>query len=293
MCVLVSVAFVTLLERKVLSYIQFRKGPNKLGVLGIIQPFSDALKLITKEYNFPLFSNQVLFFLSPLYSFVISLLLWLILPVYSFLIFINYRMLFFLCCLRLGVYGILISGWSSNSKYSLLGSLRSVAQTISYEIALALILLSLIVRFNSCNFSSYINGQIIFYSIFFLSPLFFILFCSLIAELNRTPFDFSEGESELVSGFNVEYSSYGFTLIFLSEYSNIIFISSLILHFFFSSSWGFFLSLKLVLVIFLIITIRGLLPRYRYDKLMYLSWKSILPLSLIIYPYFILLKIFL
>lgn len=289
-CLLISVAFLTLLERKILSYIQLRKGPNKVGYLGIFQPFSDAIKLFVKEYNLPYLSNYFLFIFSPFLSFFISLLLWIIIPIFSHIFFINFGILFIFCCLRVRVYGILFSGWASNSKYSLLGSLRSVAQTISYEVSIALIILSLIYTYNSCNIFIYLNIQRYFYSFFYFYFLFFILFCSLVAELNRTPFDFSEGESELVSGFNVEYRSYGFVLIFLSEYANIIFISTLLVHLFFSSFWSLIFRLKLFIFVFLFICIRGLFPRFRYDKLIYLCWKSILPLTLIFFTIFYYIK---
>lgn len=289
-CVIIRVAFLTLIERKVLAYVQFRKGPNKVGYLGIFQPFSDAVKLFIKELNLPTSSNVVIFLFSPFFIFFVSFILWLLISVNSDIFLLKFGLLYFLCCLSLGVYGTLFSGWSSNSKYSLLGALRSVAQTISYEISLVLIILSFIYVYNTCNFSYFKELSSIFYSFYFFIFLFFIFFCSILAELNRTPFDFTEGESELVSGFNVEYSSYRFALIFLSEYSNIIFISFIIVLFFFRRIWNLIFRIKLFFFIFLIIIIRGLLPRYRYDKLIYLCWKVILPISLLLFYEFYFLK---
>nr|WNO18666.1 NADH dehydrogenase subunit 1 [Satarupa nymphalis khamensis] len=292
--VLIGIAFLTLMERKVLGYIQIRKGPNKLGVLGLLQPFSDGLKLFSKEQIYLNYSNYLSYYFSPIISFILSLLLWLMIPYYFNLISFNLGILFFFCCTSLGVYTIMIAGWSSNSNYSLLGALRSVAQTISYEVSLSLILLScviLIMDFNLMNFNYY---QSLIWFIFLMVPLSICFISSSLAETNRTPFDFAEGESELVSGFNTEYSSGGFALIFLAEYSSILFMSLI-----FSIIYlgGYYLNLifylKLVFISFLFIWVRGTLPRYRYDKLMYLSWKVYLPVSLNYLLLFIGLKIFL
>nr|CAH59823.1 NADH dehydrogenase subunit 1 [Zygaena sogdiana sogdiana] len=279
--VLIGVAFLTLLERKVLGYIQIRKGPNKVGMMGILQPFSDAIKLFTKEQTYPMFSNYMSYYFSPIVSFILSLMIWLLIPYYFNMISFNLSLMFFFCCTKLGVYSVMIAGWSSNSNYALLGGLRSVAQTISYEVSLVLIMLSSIIFIMDFNLVMFNEYQNMIWFFFLMIPLSLCWFSSSLAETNRTPFDFAEGESELVSGFNVEYSSGGFALIFMAEYSSILFMSM-----FFSLMYlgGYNLDLifylKLVLISFLFIWVRGTLPRYRYDKLMYLAWKSYLPISL-------------
>nr|YP_010414787.1 NADH dehydrogenase subunit 1 [Mythimna unipuncta]YP_010627134.1 NADH dehydrogenase subunit 1 [Targalla apicifascia]URT60141.1 NADH dehydrogenase subunit 1 [Mythimna unipuncta]WBK26825.1 NADH dehydrogenase subunit 1 [Targalla apicifascia] len=292
--VLVGVAYLTLLERKVLGYIQIRKGPNKVGFMGILQPFSDAIKLFTKEQTYPNFSNYMSYYFSPVVSFILSLMVWLLIPYYFNMISFNLGILFFLCCTSLGVYTVMIAGWSSNSNYALLGGLRAVAQTISYEVSLALILMSsiiMIMDFNLVNFSLY---QDFIWFIFLMFPLSLCWMSSSLAETNRTPFDFAEGESELVSGFNIEYSSGGFALIFLAEYSSILFMSMLfVLLYLGGFKLSFMFYLKLMLISFLFIWVRGTLPRYRYDKLMYLAWKSYLPVSLNFLLFFLGFKILL
>nr|YP_010947409.1 NADH dehydrogenase subunit 1 [Oberthueria caeca]WGO62438.1 NADH dehydrogenase subunit 1 [Oberthueria caeca] len=292
--VLVGVAFLTLLERKVLGYIQIRKGPNKVGLMGILQPFSDAVKLFTKEQTYPSFSNYLIYYFSPVISFILSLFIWLLVPYFFNMVMFNLGILFFFCCTSLGVYSIMIAGWSSNSNYSLLGGLRAVAQTISYEVSLALIFMSsvlLIMDFNLMNFFYY-QKYVWFLMIMF--PLCLCWFSSMLAETNRTPFDFAEGESELVSGFNIEYSSGGFALIFLAEYSSILFMSLLyVIVYLGGYELNFFFYFKLVMISFLFIWVRGTLPRYRYDKLMYLAWKIYLPISLNFMMLFLGLKIFL
>nr|YP_009002385.1 NADH dehydrogenase subunit 1 [Orinhippus tibetanus]AHH25008.1 NADH dehydrogenase subunit 1 [Orinhippus tibetanus] len=280
-CVLISVAFLTLLERSVLGYIQIRKGPNSVGFLGIPQPFSDAIKLICKEQPIPFMSNYFLYYFSPVFNLMISLFIWSIFPYMTYMCSFSYGFLFFLCCTSLSVYTLMIAGWSSNSNYSLLGSLRSVAQTISYEVSLALILLSLILLIGSFNMFNFMNFQIYCWFIVFCFPLALSFFASCLAETNRTPFDFAEGESELVSGFNIEYGAGGFTLIFLAEYTSIIFMSMLFsLVFLGGDFYSFIFFIKLSFVSFFFIWVRGTLPRFRYDKLMYLAWSSFLPLSL-------------
>ena len=280
-CVLVGVGFLTLIERKVLRYIQIRKGPNKLGFIGLLQPFRDAIKLFSKEQIFPIYSNINLYYISPIIRLFFSLLLWISIPFYSFNFSFNYSFLFFLSVSRLGVYGIMIAGWSSNSNYALLGRLRSVAQTISYEVRLVLILirfLFLIYRFDIFDILKYQE----FVWFFFLDfPLVIIWIVTCLAETNRTPFDFAEGESELVSGFNVEYRSGGFAIIFLAEYSNILFIRILRRFIFIGGNLNnltFFLKLRYLR--FFWVWVRGTLPRYRYDKLINLAWKSYLIVSL-------------
>nr|YP_010242213.1 NADH dehydrogenase subunit 1 [Leiometopon simyrides]QTI83252.1 NADH dehydrogenase subunit 1 [Leiometopon simyrides] len=292
--ILVGVAFLVLFERKILGYIQFRKGPNKVGLVGILQSFSDAIKLFTKESTYPNFSNYLSYYFSPIISFILSLIIWLLIPYYFNLISFNLGLLFFLCVTSMGVYTVMIAGWSSNSNYALLGGLRAVAQTISYEVSLALILMSsiiLIMDFNLMSFSLYQN---IIWFVLMMIPLSLCWMSSSLAETNRTPFDFAEGESELVSGFNIEYSGGGFALIFLAEYSSILFMSLLYVLIYLG---GFNLSImfyiKLSLISFLFIWVRGTLPRYRYDKLMYLAWKGYLPISLNFLLFFLGFKIIL
>nr|ASS30727.1 NADH dehydrogenase subunit 1 [Pylocheles mortensenii] len=280
-CVLISVAFVTLLERKVLGYIQIRKGPNKVGFMGILQPFADAVKLFTKEQTMPMMSNFLPYYMSPIFSLFISLLVWIVMPYNIGFISFEMGILFFLCCLSLGVYSIMSAGWSSNCKYSMLGSLRSVAQTISYEVSLALILLSFIFLTESFKLNLFSLYQENMWFIWLSFPMSLMWLASCLAETNRTPFDFSEGESELVSGFNTEYSSGGFALIFMAEYASILFMSMLFtLIFLGGNMMSFIFYIKITLLCFVFIWVRGTLPRLRYDKLMYLAWKSFLPISL-------------
>nr|AWB98432.1 NADH dehydrogenase subunit 1 [Culex aff. dolosus CJForm PGF-2018] len=280
-CVMVGVAFLTLLERKVLGYIQIRKGPNKVGFMGLLQPFSDAVKLFTKEQTYPLLSNYIFYYFSPIFSLFLSLLIWMCIPYLIKLYSFNLGVLFFLCITSLGVYTVMVAGWSSNSNYALLGGLRAVAQTISYEVSLALILLSFIFLIGDYNFLNFYLFQKYTWFILFCFPLGLVWFASCLAETNRTPFDFAEGESELVSGFNVEYSSGGFALIFLAEYSSILFMSMLFSVMFLGSDiYSLLFFFKLTIISFLFIWVRGTLPRFRYDKLMYLAWKSFLPMSL-------------
>nr|QQW48062.1 NADH dehydrogenase subunit 1 [Lipoptena sp.] len=279
--VLVSVAFLTLFERKILGYIQIRKGPNKVGIIGIPQPFSDAIKLFTKEQSYPLLSNYIMYYFSPIFSLFLSLMLWMCMPIFVKLYSFNLGMLFLLSCMSLGVYSVMIAGWSSNSIYALLGGLRAVAQTISYEVSLALILMSFIFLIDSYNLIMFYKYQMYIWFIFFSFPLSLVWFSIMLAETNRTPFDFAEGESELVSGFNVEYSSGGFALIFLAEYSSILFMSMIFsLMFLGGDIFSFMFYIKLTFISFMFIWIRGTFPRFRYDKLMYLAWKSFLPFSL-------------
>nr|AVN67884.1 NADH dehydrogenase subunit 1 [Therea regularis] len=279
--VMVGVAFLTLLERKVLGYIHVRKGPNKVGFVGIFQPFSDAVKLFTSEQNFPLVSNYLSYYFAPVFSLFLSLLVWMVIPYFTGFISFDFGLLFFLCCTSMGVYTVMIAGWSSNSNYALLGGLRAVAQTISYEVSLALILLSFVFLVSSYNLLIFNLYQNFVWLVFIFIPLSFIWLTSCLAETNRTPFDFAEGESELVSGFNVEYSSGGFALIFLAEYASILFMSMLFCVFFFGGDVdSFFFYIKLTFLSFVFVWVRGTFPRYRYDSLMYLAWSSFLPVSL-------------
>lgn len=282
------------MERKVLGYIQIRKGPNKVGFIGILQPFSDAIKLFTKEQTYPNFSNYLRYYFSPILSFILSLIIWLLIPYYFNIISFNLGILFFLCCTRLGVYTVMVAGWSSNSNYALLGGLRAVAQTISYEVRLALILISRIVIIIDFNLIIFFVYQNYVWFIILIFPLRLCWIRSRLAETNRTPFDFAEGERELVSGFNIEYRRGGFALIFLAEYSRILFIRLLFILIYIG---GFRLRiifyLKLVFISFLFIWVRGTLPRYRYDKLIYLAWKRYLPISLNFLLFFLGFKILL
>nr|YP_009092519.1 NADH dehydrogenase subunit 1 [Lepas australis]AIQ85059.1 NADH dehydrogenase subunit 1 [Lepas australis] len=279
-CVLISVAFLTLLERKVLGYVQIRKGPNKVGVSGILQPFSDAIKLFTKEQTWSSVSNFSLYYFCPLFMFFMALFLWVMLPFSSGFFDLDFGFFFFLCVLSLGVYPLMIAGWSSNSKYALLGGLRAVAQTISYEVSLAMVVLCFILFTGEYSLEDFLEFQspvILFFFFYFLSLIWIV---SCMAEMNRTPFDFAEGESELVSGFNVEYSSGSFALLFLGEYSMIILMCSVMVSLFFGSDMNIWYFIKSMGLVFLVLWLRGTLPRYRYDKLMGLAWKSILPITL-------------
>nr|YP_009227483.1 NADH dehydrogenase subunit 1 [Parnara guttata]AFN21418.1 NADH dehydrogenase subunit 1 [Parnara guttata] len=291
---MIGVAFLTLWERKILGYIQIRKGPKKGWIMGLLQPFSDAIKLFSKEQTY--FIKCKLFnllFLVPIVSFILSLMIWVLMPYYFNLISFNLGVLFFFCCTSLGVYTVMVAGWSSNSNYSLLGGLRAVAQTISYEVSLSLILLSCIILIMDFNLVNFMKYQSIIWFIFLMFPLSLCWLSSSLAETNRTPFDFAEGESELVSGFNIEYSSGGFALIFLAEYSSILFMSLLFsLMYLGGYSLNLFFYLKMVFISFMFIWVRGTLPRYRYDKLMYLSWKIYLPISLNYLLFFMGVKIF-
>nr|ALO77225.1 NADH deshydrogenase subunit 1 [Phycosecis limbata] len=279
--VLIGVAFLTLFERKILGYIQIRKGPNKVGFVGILQPFGDAIKLFSKEQVYPLLSNYKMYYFSPVVNLFLALLLWMCMPFFSVFLNFNFSLLFFLVISSLSVYTIMIAGWSSNSNYSLLGSLRSIAQTISYEVSLALILLTFLFLILSFNLMSFFLYQKYLWFILLYFPLSLMWFVSSLAETNRTPFDFAEGESELVSGFNVEYSSGGFALIFLAEYANILFMSMLCSMMFLGGDYcSFMFFLKITFMSFAWLWVRGTLPRYRYDKLMYMAWKSYLPVTL-------------
>nr|YP_010930331.1 NADH dehydrogenase subunit 1 [Carinata ganga]WKK49920.1 NADH dehydrogenase subunit 1 [Carinata ganga] len=290
--VMISVGFFTLLERKVLSYIQVRKGPNKVGFVGFFQPFSDGMKLFIKEQSWPMNSNFLIYYLCPIFMLIQSLFLWILFPSFLNTINFSYGLLFFLCCSTLSVYGLIVSGWSSNSIYSILGAIRSVSQAISYEVSLSVILLCYFLLIENYNFIEMMIFQVDYWFCFLSIPLFMCWLSCCLAESNRTPFDFLEGESELVSGFNVEYGGGGFALLFISEYSSIIFISMITCLIFLGGNFDSFLfSIKFIFMCFWFIWIRSTFPRYRYDKLMYLAWKCYLPLSLNNLLFFMLIKL--
>lgn len=286
-CVPVRVAFVALLEQKILGGVQIRLGPVKVGYWGLLQSFADAVKLFFKEVRIPRMRDFSFFFIIPVLSLFLSLYIWSVFPLIFRGISFELGIFFFFCVSGMGVFPILVSGWVSNSKYSLLGGLRSVAQIVSYEVSLAVVLLRLIWVSCSLNFYVVVGGYNFCWGFFIFYPLALIWLASRLAETNRTPYDFSEGESELVSGFNTEYRSGNFTLIFMAEYARIIFISFLFSLFFLSGGYDFFLILKGVFILFVFVWVRGTIPRFRYDKLIYLSWKSFLPISLLCLFYYL------
>jgi len=272
--VLLRVAFVTLLERKILGYIQLRKGPNKVGFIGIFQPFADAVKLFSKENNFLIFYNKLIYYISPIISLILILCFWLVFPWNSSRILI-YDFIYILVISSIRVYVILGGGWASNSKYSLLGAYRGVAQTISYEVRFSFILLRVLILRGRFNLTLLIDFQWNTWNFFGLWNLFILWLVTILAETNRAPFDFAEGESELVSGFNVEYGGGGFAILFIAEYGNIIFICLITVVIFFGSLGV--LRLNLGLFIFFFLWVRGTFVRFRYDFLIILAWKIILP----------------
>lgn len=298
---LLAVAYFTLAERKILGAIQRRKGPNVIGVFGLLQPLSDGLKLLVKEVVIPSSSNKIIFVFSPALTFFISLLGWAVIPFskYALLADINFGVLYILAISSLGVYGIIMSGWSSNSKYAFLGALRSTAQMVSYEVSIGFILAILLLSCGTLNLSEMIEAQQNAWFIIPYFPLALLFFISALAETNRHPFDLPEAEAELVSGYNVEYSAVGFALFSLGEYANMLLMSSCTV-IFFLGGWlspfegldafslisiteffgAFWFSVKIIFMVILYVWIRAALPRYRYDQLMGLGWKVFLPLSL-------------
>ncbi|NP_008471.1 NADH dehydrogenase subunit 1 (mitochondrion) [Canis lupus familiaris] len=286
--ILLAVAFLTLVERKVLGYMQLRKGPNIVGPYGLLQPIADAVKLFTKEPLRPLTSSMSMFILAPILALSLALTMWIPLPMPYPLINMNLGVLFMLAMSSLAVYSILWSGWASNSKYALIGALRAVAQTISYEVTLAIILLSVLLMNGSFTLSTLIITQEHMWLIFPAWPLAMMWFISTLAETNRAPFDLTEGESELVSGFNVEYAAGPFALFFLAEYANIIMMNILTTILFFGAFHNPFMpelysinfTMKTLLLTICFLWIRASYPRFRYDQLMHLLWKNFLPLTL-------------
>jgi NADH-quinone oxidoreductase subunit H len=292
---LISVAYFTLAERKIMASIQRRRGPNVIGYLGLLQPLADGLKLFVKETILPSAANIFIFLLAPLLTFILSLLGWAVIPFGEGLVLsnINVGILYLFAVSSLSVYGIVLSGWSSNSKYAFLGSLRSASQMISYEVSIGFIVITVVLCAGSFNLSEIVLAQSQIWFCIPLLPMFLMFFVSALAETNRHPFDLPEAEAELVSGYNVEYSAMGFALFFLGEYANMLLMSALISTLFLGGWLSLFaifpftlipgplwLGLKICVFVTLFCWVRAALPRYRYDQLMTLGWKTFLPISL-------------
>lgn len=292
---LISVAYFTIAERKFMGSIQRRRGPNVIGFVGLLQPLADGLKLFVKETILPSNSNIYVFLLAPILTFVLSLIGWAVIPLSESIVIsdMNLGVLYLFAISSLSVYGIVMAGWSSNSKYPFLGSLRSAAQMISYEVSIGFIIVNICVCVGSFNLTQIVLAQEKVWFIIPLFPMFILFYISMLAETNRHPFDLPEAEAELVSGYNVEYSAMTFALFFLGEYANMLLMSTFS-SLLFLGGWlplfdvlplnilpgSFWLSIKIIIgVIFFILT-RAALPRYRYDQLMHIGWKSFLPLSL-------------
>jgi NADH-quinone oxidoreductase subunit H len=293
---LIGVAYLTYAERKVLAAMQLRKGPNVVGPFGLFQPFADALKMMTKETVLPSGANRVLFILAPMITFTLAVLAWAVIPVSDgwAIADINVGILYLFAISSLGVYGIIIAGWASNSKYAFLGAMRSAAQMVSYEVSMGFVLVTVMLCTGSLNLTEIVRAQTHMWYCIPLFPMFVVFFISTLAETNRSPFDIPEGESEIVAGFFVEYSSMSFALFFLGEYANMILMSALTT-ILFLGGWlapfniepftyvpgVFWFVGKVCLCLFVFLWVRATFPRYRYDQLMRLGWKVFLPLSLI------------
>jgi NADH-quinone oxidoreductase subunit H len=293
---LIGVAYLTYAERKVLAAMQLRKGPNVVGPFGLLQPFADALKMMTKETVLPSGANRVLFILAPMITFTLAVLAWAVIPVSDgwAIADINVGILYLFAISSLGVYGIIIAGWASNSKYAFLGAMRSAAQMVSYEVSMGFVLVTVMLCTGSLNLTEIVRAQTHMWYCIPLFPMFIVFFISTLAETNRSPFDIPEGESEIVAGFFVEYSSMSFALFFLGEYANMILMSALTTILFLGGwlapfnlepfTWipgVFWFVGKVCLCLFVFLWVRATFPRYRYDQLMRLGWKVFLPLSLL------------
>ena len=293
---LIAVAYLTLAERRVIGFMQLRRGPNVVGPFGMFQPFADALKLMAKETILPAGANKVVFLLAPMLTFILSLVAWAVIPFDEGLVIadINVGILYLFAVSSLGVYGVIMAGWASNSKYAFLGALRSAAQMVSYEVSMGLVIITVLLCAGSLNLSEIVEAQRGMWFALPLMPMFVVFFISTLAETNRAPFDLPEGESELVAGYFVEYSSMSFALFFLGEYANMILMSSMTV-ILFLGGWlppfdiwplniipgPLWFILKIILVLFVFLWVRATTPRYRYDQLMRLGWKIFLPFSLI------------
>lgn len=288
---LISIAYLTLLERKFMAAIQRRRGPNVAGIFGLLQPLADGIKLLLKETIMPSYSNIVIYLLAPIFTFFCSLVLWIILPfdIGRSLYDIPLGILYILAISSLSIYGVIFSGWSSNSKYAFLGGLRSAAQMISYELSLGIIILTVILVSGSFHLGGIVESQVDVFHIITLFPLWVLFVVCMLAETNRAPFDLPEAEAELVAGFNVEYSSIAFALFFLGEYSNILFMSALASILFLGGYLPilsflplpglFWFVVKCIMHALIFIWVRATFPRFRYDQLMKLGWKFLLPIS--------------
>ena len=293
---LIAVAYLTLAERRVIGFMQLRRGPNVVGPFGMFQPFADALKLMAKETILPAGANKVVFLFAPMLTFILSLVAWAVIPFDEGLVIadINVGILYLFAVSSLGVYGVIMAGWASNSKYAFLGALRSAAQMVSYEVSMGLVIITVLLCTGSLNLSEIVEAQRGMWFALPLLPMFVVFFISTLAETNRAPFDLPEGESELVAGYFVEYSSMSFALFFLGEYANMILMSSMTV-ILFLGGWlppfdiwplniipgPLWFILKIILVLFVFLWVRATTPRYRYDQLMRLGWKIFLPFSLI------------